>query len=154
MIRKTECRSGHSPCGRGYRKKGRLHSGKRLYGDMGTGASGVTGLAGYIRLHENRRRRPSDDSRSVPSCRAAGTHRQGDGDGYRSRQAAQGHRRSVRRMREHHRGDRCRTRGGTHLPVDIFLSGLYQAVQTVVDLLAYRRGHPGGNGRPQGRNRI
>lgn len=44
--------------------------------------------------------------------------------------------------------------GGTHLPVDIFLSGLYQAVQTVVDLLAYRRGHPGGNGRPQGRNRI
>ena len=71
---KTECRSGHSPCGRGYRKKGRLHSGKRLHGDMGTGTSGVTGLTGCIRLHENRRRRPSDDSRSVPSCRAAGTH--------------------------------------------------------------------------------
>ena len=34
VIRKTECRSGHSPCGRGYRKKGRLHSGKRLHGDM------------------------------------------------------------------------------------------------------------------------
>ena len=55
-------------------KKGRLHSGKRLHGDMGTGTSGVTGLTGCIRLHENRRRRPSDDSRSVPSCRAAGTH--------------------------------------------------------------------------------
>ena len=43
-------------------------------GYMVTGTSGVTGLTGCIRLHENRRRRPSDDSRSVPSCRAAGTH--------------------------------------------------------------------------------
>ena len=32
--RKTECRSGHSPCGRGYRKKGRLHSGRTTAEDL------------------------------------------------------------------------------------------------------------------------
>ena len=54
-------------------------------------------------------------------------------------------------MRQHHRGKRTRAaRGETYLPVDIFLSGLYQALQTAVDLLAYRRGHPRGHGEPQG----
>ena len=57
-------------------------------------------------------------------------------------------------MRQHHRGNGRGPRGGTYLPVDIFLSGLYQALQTAVDLLAYRRGHPRGHGEPQGGKRI
>ena len=44
--RKTECRSGDSPCGRGYREKGRLHNRKRLHGDMGAGTFSITGIAG------------------------------------------------------------------------------------------------------------
>ena len=37
------------------------------------------------------RRRPPDDSRTVPPCATADTHGQGDGDGHRRRQTAQNH---------------------------------------------------------------
>ena len=54
--RETECRSGHSPRSRGYRKNGRLHNRKRLHGDMGAGTFSVAGIVGNIRLHEELRR--------------------------------------------------------------------------------------------------
>jgi DNA topoisomerase IA len=58
---------------------------------MGAGTFSITGIAGNIRLHENHRRRPSDASRTVPSCGTTDTYGQGHGDGHRRRQAAQGH---------------------------------------------------------------
>jgi len=54
--RKTECGNGYSPCGRGYRKDGRLLYRQRIHGDLGSGAPRATCPARYVWLYEDNRR--------------------------------------------------------------------------------------------------